>query len=78
MARRSTGREGGENLKSDKVTSQMRIPEAVYRALRHVAAERCQSINQTVIDLLMQALEAHHSSLPTALSEALGVQPKDD
>ncbi len=53
------------------VRTQIRIPEAVYSAVRHVAASTGRSANAAILDLLSEALESHHDQLPTSISSAL-------
>ena len=55
----------------DVVRSQVRFPDSVYKAVRHVAAANESSINQTVISLLSEALESHHDQLPKNVSSRL-------
>lgn len=43
----------------------LRFPEALHKRLRHEAAEDDMSMNQCIINLLEEALEARHASVPT-------------
>ncbi len=42
----------------------LRVPEELHKRLRHEAAEYDVSLNQCIITLLGEALEARHTSVP--------------
>lgn len=42
----------------------LRLPESLHKRIRHEAAEDDMSINQCIINLLEEALEARHASVP--------------
>lgn len=42
----------------------LRMPEALHRELRIVAAEDDVSLNACIVNLLTEALEAHRASFP--------------
>ena len=43
----------------------VRMPEELHRLLRHEAAEDDLSLNQCILNLLGEALEVRHVSVPT-------------
>ncbi len=43
----------------------LRMPEELHKMLRHEAAEDDVSLNQCILNLLAEALEARHISAPT-------------
>ncbi len=43
----------------------LRIPEELHKRLRHEAAEDDVSLNQCILTLLQEALEARHASVPS-------------
>ena len=43
----------------------VRMPEELHKKLRHEAAEYDVSLNQCIITLLAEALEARHVSAPS-------------
>lgn len=43
----------------------VRIPEELHRLLRHEAAEDDVSLNQCILTLLQEALEARRAASPT-------------
>ncbi len=43
----------------------LRMPEELHKQLRHEAAEDDVSLNQCIINLLSEALEARHVFVPT-------------
>lgn len=60
------------------VRTQVRFPEALHLAVRHVAADTQASFNETLTALVFQALEAHHDRLPKKLlSQLEGLRPTD-
>ena len=42
----------------------LRMPEELHKRLRHEAAEDDVSLNQCILNLLSEALEARHVSAP--------------
>ena len=58
--------------------TQMRFPDAIYLAIRHVAADTHKSVNATVVDLVAQALGQHRERLPmNLLSQLEGLKQTD-
>ncbi|MBR2208983.1 MAG: toxin-antitoxin system HicB family antitoxin [Synergistaceae bacterium] len=43
----------------------LRMPEELHKRLRHEAAEDDVSLNQCILNLLSEALEARHASVPS-------------
>lgn len=51
--------------------TQVRFPDEIYKAVRHVAAANETSVNTAIISLLTEALESHHEQLPMSVSAHL-------
>jgi hypothetical protein len=53
---RAVGKETNEKI----VTTQLRIPEGLYKKVKHVAVDIDASANKTILIFLEEALEARH------------------
>gem|GEM_PF-4221526 len=60
------------------IRTQVRFPDEIYSAVRHVAAAEHKSFNAALLGLLTQALEFHHEQLPTNLLLSLKGQQQTD
>jgi hypothetical protein len=58
--------------------TQIRFPDALYTAIRHVAASEERSFNATLVALVAQALEFHREQIPMQLLSQLGDRLQTD
>lgn len=66
-------------MDKEKITrTQVRFPDAIYLAVRHIAAATNVSFNKALISLISQALESHHDQIPKSLLDQLTGQRETD